>query len=116
MRSLAELACRPCRGGEPPLSDLEIQELSPLVPNWEIVQREGIVRLERVFKFKDFAQALVFTNQVAEIAETEDHHPAILTEWGQVTVTWWTHIIRGLHRNDFILAARTDQYYASQTP
>ena len=69
MRSLAELDCRPCRGGEPPLSELEIQELSPLVPDWEVVQHEGITRLERVFRFKNFTQALAFTNRVAEIAE-----------------------------------------------
>jgi 4a-hydroxytetrahydrobiopterin dehydratase len=66
------------------------------------------MRLERAFKFKDFAEALAFTIKVGEIAEAEGHHPALLTEWGRVTVTWWTHKIRGLHRNDFIMAAKTD--------
>ena len=60
---------------------------------------------------EDFAEALEFTNDVGAIAEEEGHHPAILTEWGRVTVTWWTHKIRGLHRNDFIMAAKTDQIY-----
>ena len=70
--------------------------------------RAGILQLERVFTFSDFAQALAFTNKVGALAEEAGHHPAILTEWGKVTVTWWTHKIGGLHRNDFIMAARTD--------
>ena len=64
--------------------------------------------LERLFHFPSFADALAFTNRVGAIAEDEGHHPALLTEWGQVTVTWWTHKIRGLHRNDFIMAAKTE--------
>ena len=67
--------------------------------------------LERVFQFPDFAQALAFTNRVGALAEEEGHHPALLTEWGKVTVAWWTHAIGGLHRNDFIMAAKTDQIY-----
>jgi 4a-hydroxytetrahydrobiopterin dehydratase len=78
------------------------------VPDWQVVEREGIRRLERTFRFPDFASALAFTNQVGALAEAEGHHPAILTEWGRVTVSWWTHAIRGLHRNDFIMAAKTD--------
>jgi 4a-hydroxytetrahydrobiopterin dehydratase len=65
--------------------------------------------LEKVYAFPDFAKALAFTNRVGELAESENHHPAILTEWGRVTITWWTHKIKGLHRNDFIMAARTDE-------
>ena len=72
------------------------------------MEREGIPRLERVLTFPDFAAALEFTNAVGRLAEEQDHHPAILTEWGRVTVTWWTHKIRGLHRNDFVMAAKTD--------
>ena len=81
------------------------QEATPIVV-------DGIMQLQREFRFPDFAQAMVFTNRVGELAEAENHHPAILTEWGRVTVTWWSHKIRGLHRNDLILAARTDQAYA----
>jgi 4a-hydroxytetrahydrobiopterin dehydratase len=73
------------------------------------VERDGIQRLERAFNFPDFADALVFTNAVGDLAEQEGHHPALLTEWGSVAVTWWTHKIRGLHQNDFIMAAKTDQ-------
>jgi 4a-hydroxytetrahydrobiopterin dehydratase len=86
--------------------------MAPQVPQWQVVERDGIKRLQRVFTFKDFAQALEFTNRVGRIAEEEGHHPAILTEWGRVTVAWWTHKIRGLHQNDFIMAAKTDRLYA----
>lgn len=108
---LRDMKCTACRGGEPTLSDGEIADLLRQVPEWQVVERDGIKRLERVFRFKDFAEATAFTNRVAAVAEAEDHHPAILTEWGRVTVTWWTHKIRGLHLNDFIMAARTDEVY-----
>jgi len=86
-------------------------ELHPQVPDWQIVERDQIKRLERAFKFKNFVEALQFTNRVGELAEEEGHHPALLTEWGRVTVTWWTHKIKGLHQNDFIMAAKTDGLY-----
>ena len=89
----------------------EIAELHPQIPDWEIVELDGIKRLRRGFSVDDFAQALKLTNEVAELAEQEQHHPALLTEWGRTTVTWWTHKIKGLHRNDFIMAAKTDQLY-----
>lgn len=108
MTDLQAQACVPCRGGEPPLSEAEIATLKPQLPGWELIEVDGIKRLKRVFKFKDFGEALQFTNRVGELAEQQDHHPAILTEWGKVTVTWWTHKIKGLHRNDFIMAAKTD--------
>jgi len=111
MTDLKDLKCVPCRGGEPPLSDFEISVLKPQVPDWTVYQVDGINRLERVFTFKNFAQAIAFTDQVGALAEAEDHHPAILTEWGRVTVTWWTHKIRGLHQNDFIMATKTDELY-----
>ncbi len=109
------MKCEACRGDVPPLSDEEIAALAPHVPEWRIVEREGIKRLERTFRFADFAHALAFTNKVGALAEAEDHHPAIVTEWGRVTVTWWTHKIRGLHLNDFIMAAKTDRLYAEES-
>ncbi len=93
------------------LTDEEIAALRPQVPEWAVSEVDGIRHLERVFKFKNFVQALEFTNQVGALAEAEGHHPALLTEWGRVTVTWWTHKIKGLHRNDFIMAAKTDQLF-----
>jgi 4a-hydroxytetrahydrobiopterin dehydratase len=108
VESLMNLKCVACRGGEPTVTAAEEAEYHTQVPEWQIVERDGIKRLERAFKFRNFVQALAFTNRVGELAEAEGHHPAILTEWGRVTVTWWTHKIEGLHRNDFIMAARTD--------
>jgi 4a-hydroxytetrahydrobiopterin dehydratase len=115
MATLTQLKCTACRKGEPTVTEAEIAEMHPQVPAWRIVEREGIRRLERVFAFPDFAQALVFTNAVGRAAEEEGHHPALLTEWGRVTVQWWTHKIRGMHRNDFIMAAKTDALYAART-
>jgi 4a-hydroxytetrahydrobiopterin dehydratase len=88
----------------------EIGQYLPQLPGWRIVDVDGIERLEKTFPFNSFAQALHFTNQVGDLAEQANHHPAILIEWGRVTVSWWTHTIAGLHVNDFIMAARTDQF------
>jgi 4a-hydroxytetrahydrobiopterin dehydratase len=108
MTDLKELKCVPCRGGEPPLDDLQIAMLKSQTPEWQVIEVDGIKRLQRTFKLKNFAEALAFTNQVGALAEAEDHHPTLVTEWGKVTVTWWTHKIKGLHQNDFIMAAKTD--------
>lgn len=111
MVNLTEMKCVACQGGEPMVTDAEVASFGPQVPAWQLIERDHIKRLERLFKFKNFAEALTFTNKVGKIAEEEGHHPAILTEWGKVTVTWWTHKIKGLHRNDFIMAAKTDVIY-----
>lgn len=108
MTELTRQTCEPCRAGAPPASEAEISAWRPQIPDWEIVEHEGIPRLERVFPFPDFVQALSFTNRVGALAEEQGHHPALLTEWGRVTVSWWTHKIRNLHVNDFVMAARTD--------
>jgi 4a-hydroxytetrahydrobiopterin dehydratase len=79
------------------------------IPDWEIVDVDGVKQLRRQYKLKNFAEALAFANKVGEIAEEEDHHPAILVEYGKVTLTWYTHKIKGLHVNDFIMAARSDR-------
>jgi 4a-hydroxytetrahydrobiopterin dehydratase len=113
MSSLAEMKCVPCQGGEPTVTEEEMTELKPKVPDWEVVEQDGVKRLKRVFRFEDFAGALAFTNKVGEIAEAEGHHPQLVTEWGRVTVRWWTHKIDGLHRNDFVMAAKTDRQYES---
>jgi 4a-hydroxytetrahydrobiopterin dehydratase len=108
---LTQMKCVACRVGEPTVTDAEIAEYQPQVPEWRIIEVDGIKRLQRVFRFRNFAEALAFTNKVGEAAEAEDHHPTLLTEWGKVTVTWWTHKIKGLHRNDFIMAVKTDRLY-----
>jgi 4a-hydroxytetrahydrobiopterin dehydratase len=111
MESLAAMKCEACRRDAPTVTDEEIAELHPQVADWDLVEVDGVKRLRRVFSFDDFAQALAFTNEVGAIAEEEGHHPAVLTEWGRATVSWWTHKIRGLHRNDFVMAAKTDRLY-----
>ena len=111
METLMQMKCVACREGVPTVTDAEIAEFHPQVSDWEIVELDAIKRLTRVFSFDDFAKALEFTNKVGELAEEEGHHPALLTEWGRATVTWWTHAIKGLHRNDFVMAAKTDVLY-----
>lgn len=112
--SLSELNCVSCRGNAPKLTDQEIDDLQALVPLWDIVEKGGLQKLERSFKFRDFKEAIAFSNRVAVIAEVEDHHPAMLIEWGSVVVSWWTHTIHGLHKNDFIMAAKTDKLFNPQ--
>ncbi len=113
MDRLIQEKCVACRGDAPRLSDSEIAHLKHETPEWQVLIEGDIPRLNRVFSFKNFAEALAFTHKVGELAESEGHHPAILTEWGRVTVSWWTHKIRGLHRNDFIMAAKTDAFFAA---
>jgi 4a-hydroxytetrahydrobiopterin dehydratase len=113
MAKLVEMHCAPYGPGEAALTDEELAGYRSQVPEWEVAEREGIPRLERTFSFPDFVQALAFTNRVGGLAEAEDHHPALLTEWGSVTVTWWTHKVGGLHLNDLIAAAKTDRLYGS---
>ena len=106
--NLSREKCVACRSDSPRVTEPELEHLKTEVPGWTVVEREGIQRLERAFPFRNFADALSFTNRVGALAEAEGHHPAILTEWGQVTVALWTHTIRGLHRNDFVMAAKID--------
>lgn len=111
MDNLSTMQCVACRSDSPSLSREEITRFQPQIPEWNVIEREGVRRLQRVYKFRNFAEALVFTEVVGKLAESEGHHPVLKTEWGQVTVTWWTHKIKGLHQNDFIMAGKTDRLY-----
>ena len=113
MGALRNERCTACRRDSPQVTAEELEELKLQVLEWKLLERESILRLERIFRFSNFAEALSFTNRVGGLAETEGHHPAILTEWGQVTVTLWTHVIQGLHRNDFIMASKIDSLMAA---
>jgi 4a-hydroxytetrahydrobiopterin dehydratase len=108
MEELVHTKCIPCQKGAPQATEEEIAEFLLHLPEWKLVEQDGVNRIRRTFTFKNFAQALAFTNKVGELAGAEGHHPVILTEWGKVIVTWWTHKIGGLHHNDFIMAAKTD--------
>lgn len=101
--------CIPCSGAAKALTDEELKEHLKDIPGWSVVSENGIPRLVKSFTFNDFVAAMEFTRRIGELAESEGHHPAILTEWGRVTVSWWTHAIRGLHMNDIVMAARTDR-------
>lgn len=109
MAELTQQKCTACSKDAPLASQEEIAELKPQIPEWNLIEVEGESRLERTYKFPDFKTAIAFTNRIGEAAEEQGHHPALLTEYGKVTVTWWTHAISGLHKNDFIMAAKTDE-------
>lgn len=100
--------CQACHVDALKVSDEELAVLIKELPDWAVVSEDGVLQLKRKFTFKNFKQAMAFSNRLADLAEKEGHHPAILTEWGKVTVSWWSHSIKGLHKNDFVMAAKTD--------
>jgi len=106
------MRCEACRADSPHATSEEVTEYLKDLPGWQVERHDDVNRLVKTYFFRDWAQAIDFANRVGEIAEREGHHPALLVEWGRVTVSWWTHIIRGLHRNDFIMAARTEELAA----
>ena len=108
MEELLKQKCVACRADAPRVTDDELPDLIKQIPDWQPITKDSILMLNRVFKFDDYVQSLEFTKKVAALAEEEDHHPAILLEWGRVEITWWSHKIIGLHKKDFIAAAKTD--------
>lgn len=104
--ALAEKTCVPCRGGVPRLSRDEAEAAVRGVPGWTL--NEDATRIERAFTFKNFAAAQAFVVKIGAIAEAQDHHPDIAYGWGYCRVTFQTHKIRGLHENDFIMAAKVN--------
>lgn len=113
MSPISNLTCMPCRKGDPRLSREEIARAQVDLPLWQVLEDGGTAQLVRVFKFQNFSLALAFANHIADIAALQDHHPALLIEWGRLTVSWTTRAIGGLHQNDLIMAAKTDQLYQS---
>jgi 4a-hydroxytetrahydrobiopterin dehydratase len=107
--NLAEKSCVPCQGGIPPLDLEEAERLLAQIPGWSLTY-DG-TRLERRFTFQGFSAALAFVNRVGDIAEREGHHPDIGFGWGYATVVYYTHKIGGLHENDFVMAAKTNELY-----
>jgi 4a-hydroxytetrahydrobiopterin dehydratase len=103
---LAKMECKPCRGGVPPMAEPELSRfLERLGGQWQVMDQH---HLEKEFRFKDFRQALEFTNRVGELAEEVGHHPDLHLAWGKVKVIVWTHKIGGLHEADFVFAAKVD--------
>ncbi len=103
--------CVACHKGAPHVTAAEIAELSPQIPQWKIETVKEEPRLTRTFRFEDWASTMAFVDRIAALAAEQDHHPRMIVSWGRVTVEWWTHAIGGLHRNDFVMAAKTDAAY-----
>ena len=106
MNELAAKTCTPCRGGVEPLGEAAAEAFLENVPDWQLKDAR---RIERTYWFKNFRQAFAFVGAVAELAESEGHHPDITFGWGYATVALHTHKIKGLHENDFIMAAKIDR-------
>ena len=105
--TLAGKTCTPCKGGVPPLTSEEAERFHEQVPRWEL--RDVAKRIEQTFKFRNFGESLSFVQRVGELAEREGHHPDICFGWGYATVSLQTKKIKGLHENDFIMAAKMEQ-------
>lgn len=103
---LATKECVPCQGGVPPLRGSELKQLLEKLGNdWQVIEEH---HLRKQYGFKNFREALAFTNKVGELAEAQGHHPDIALSWGKVELTVWTHKIKGLTESDFIFAAKAD--------
>ena len=111
MIDLASSTCEACRIDAPKVSDDEASLLIKEIEGWDVID-EGVKKLKKEFSFSNYSDSVDFSNKVADMAEQENHHPRIILEWGKVTIIWWSHKIQGLHKNDFICAAKTDNLYA----
>ena len=107
MSDLASSACEACRIDATTVSNNEASMLIKEIEGWDLIN-DGIKKLKKEFSFSNYSDSVDFSNKIADMAEQEDHHPQIILEWGKVTVIWWSHKIKGLHKNDFICAAKTN--------
>ena len=107
--------CIACADDAPRAGRVAILGFQSQHPAWQIEVEDQIDKLRRRFSFESYEDAVDFTNELAEMSEFEKHHPAILLEWGAVTVTWWTHKIGGLHSNDLVMAQQTDELFESRS-
>ena len=108
MNDLSSQSCEACQIDAPKVPQDQIQILLSEINGWVLIE-EPINKIQKVFSFKSYKDSVDFSNKVANLADDEDHHPQIVLEWGKVTVIWWSHKIEGLHKNDFICAAKTDK-------
>lgn len=108
---LKEQSCEACRIDAPVVCADQIPTLMTQIPNWKLIEQDGVQQLTRLYKFKNFKDAWAFGEKLMLLSEDEGHHPAILVEWGKVRVNWWSHSIKGLHKNDFIMASKTDALF-----
>ncbi len=110
MAELQSQSCEACKIDAPRLTDTEITNLISEINDWDLIQ-EPVKQIKKIFSFPDYQSGVNFLNAVATMADQEDHHPELVLEWGKVTVIWWSHKIKGLHKNDFICASKTDNLY-----
>ena len=108
MNDLSSQSCEACQIDAPKVPQDQIQILLSEINDWVLIEKP-INKIQKVFRFKSYKDSVDFSNKVASLADDEDHHPQIILEWGKVTVIWWSHKIEGLHKNDFICAAKTDK-------
>ena len=112
-KELADEACEACRPGSPQVAEPERSRLLSQLDGWSIKQADGVDQLVAEYRFPDFAAAQGFAAKVGGLAEAQNHHPRLVLEWGRVEVYWWTHAIGGLHRTDFVMAARCQRAFAA---
>jgi len=108
VNDLSSQSCEACQIDAPKVPQDQIQILLSEINGWILIE-EPINKIQKIFSFKSYKDSVDFSNKVASLADDEDHHPQIVLEWGKVTVIWWSHKIEGLHKNDFICAAKTDK-------
>jgi len=108
VNDLSSQSCEACQIDAPKVPQDQIQILLSEINGWFLIE-EPINKIQKIFSFKSYKDSVDFSNKVASLADDEDHHPQIVLEWGKVTVIWWSHKIKGLHKNDFICAAKTDK-------
>lgn len=111
MIDLNKESCIACTKDSLQLNSREISDMCREIPGWDLIYQRDTPRLTRSFNFTDFDKAFYFVNEIVLLSQRENHHPRIILEWGKVTISWWTYIIKGLHRNDFIMAAKTSNLY-----
>ena len=109
MNTLANKEIILSKKGDSAMSQQDAEELLQSLSGWSIIHDNGMDKLVKIYELDDYKQTMSLTNKFGLIAEQYNHHPVIVTEWGKVTVTWWTHVIGGLHLNDFIMAAKCDR-------
>lgn len=114
MSSLSEKTCSACRVDSPLLGTADLHAALAQLPDWSVETVAEVNHLARTYSVKNFVQAMAFSQAVGELAEEYGHHPALLIEWGKVKVSWWTHKIYGLHENDVIMAAKTEQLFLAR--
>ena len=111
MDNLNKRHCEACRVGSLPVTDSELKIFSENFKEWELLNENGKRKIKKQFKFPNFQEALSFTIKMGKLSEEQGHHPLLTLEWGKVSVIWWTHKIKDLHMNDFIMASKTDELF-----